>query len=83
MTNDVNQLFMEQFNVLRDGQRQITEKTNRIETTIRSTNERPSSIDHHVMGIHSSGIRQNDEIDEIKERLNKLEKRFQLIEERT
>jgi len=83
MTQDIDHLFMEQFKALRDGQRQIKDDVASVKTSLKSTNERLSSIDHHVMGIHASSIRHSDELDELKERINVLEKQMMEIRNQT
>ena len=46
----------------------------------RVTNERLGAIEHHMAGFHSSAVSQTSEIDHLKERLSRIEKRLELTD---
>ncbi len=71
----IDHLFMEQFRALRDEQGRLLNEIKQIADGQKTTNERLSSIEYHVMGLHTTSVRYNDELDALKARVAALEGR--------
>lgn len=55
----------------------------RVEQGQRLTNERLGAIEHHMAGFHVSLSTYHEEIDTIKDRIARIEKRLELVDDST
>lgn len=53
----------------------------RLEDGQRQTNERLAAIEHHMAGFHITVASQMDEISMLKNRLDRVEKRLELVDD--
>lgn len=52
-----------------------------LKTGQRQTNERLAAIEHHMAGFHGSLVRFNDDVDDLKDRVARLERRLELVDD--
>ena len=60
--------------------RRIDRKVDDLQEGFRLFNVRVAATESHVSGLHVSDVQQNSEIDRIKERLQRIERRLELTE---
>ena len=61
--------------------KKLQEGQSRLEAGQRQTNERLAAIEHHMAGFHVSLITYNDEMDALKSRVERIERRLELADE--
>ena len=74
MTQATNELMLDILQKLQDGQSQL-------QHSHRMTNERLSAIEHHLAGIAISVNRSTDEMDMVKARIDRIERRLEISNE--
>jgi hypothetical protein len=60
--------------------RRIDRKIDELQEGFRLFNVRVAATESHVSGLHVSDVQQNSEIDRIKQRLERIERRLELTE---
>ena len=60
--------------------KQMNKSLGNMESGQRLTNERLGAIEHHMAGFHSTASIQHEELDNIKTRIDRIEKRLNLTE---
>jgi hypothetical protein len=73
MSDDRADLILE---ILKNIQQRLT----RVEDAQNTTNRRLSALDAHLVGFHTTGTSNTADIDELKLRLDRIEKRLDLVE---
>lgn len=67
-------------NIVLEYLRRIDRKVDTVIDDVRSLNLRMGSIEHHLSGVHASDVDQTSEIDRLKRRVDKIERRLELNE---
>ncbi len=74
MANDTDNIMLEILKKLQAGQ-------SRLEDGQRQTNERLAAIEHHMAGFHLSLTTHTDEMDTLKSRIDRIERRLELADD--
>ena len=78
MVSEPDNIVLEILRRLQDGQSGLLD---RVEFGFQQTNERLAAIEHHMAGFHTSLMRFNDDVDDLKVRVNRIERRLDLVDE--
>ena len=75
MTEEPDNVVLE---ILREMRKDIAD----VKQGQKQTNERLSSIDHHIAGLVHGQTRFNDDTDDLKARVDRIERRLDLVDDR-
>lgn len=73
MTDNIENIVLEHLKAIRSDMSELTNGQ-------KLTNERLSAIEHHMAGFHITGANHSEELDTLKERIDRIEKRLQLVD---
>jgi tetrahydromethanopterin S-methyltransferase subunit G len=68
-------------NLVLEHLRRIDRKVDGLLEEFRHFNLRVGSIENHTVSLHLSDVQQNGEIDRIKNRLDRIERRLELVDD--
>lgn len=71
----------EPHNLVLEHLRRIDRKVDGLLEEFRQFNLRVSSIENHTVSLHLSDVQQNGGIDRIKDRLDRIERRLELVDD--
>ena len=74
MTDEISNLILEHLRAIRGDIAQIGERIDRVEVLL-------STIEHHMSGFLASSARQQEGIDSLRRRTERIERRLELVEE--
>lgn len=74
MTNEPDNIVL---NILREMRTDIGD----LKQGQKQTNERLTAVEHHLAGLVHGQMRFNDETDDLRERISRIERRLELVDE--
>lgn len=78
MSDEPDNIVLEILHRLQNGQ---VDLDRRMERGFQQTNERLASIEHHVAGLVHGQMRFNDDVDDLKSRVKRIERRLDLVDD--